>query len=75
MDRTNAMANSVHVTMAPEANPMVVHAISRLLARDFKEARDSDDLSSRLAHKGFQIRLGYLATAPQGKLICPLSSI
>lgn len=62
-----------HITRAAEANSFVISAIKGLLAPDFREARGRKDLKSRLASKGFQIREGYLATAPHGKLICPVS--
>ncbi len=69
------MSDMMHLSLAPEASAADVSAVSRLVARDFREARNQDDLQQRLAHKGFQIRLGYLATAPHGKLICPISHL
>ena len=69
------MAHASHPTFAAEADPSVISALSQILGPDIRGAKGPDDLNRRLNLKGFQVRLGYLATAPHGKLICPLSAI
>ena len=63
------------ITLEPEADVTVVAALSRILGPAFRRALNSRDLAQRLAKKGFGIHKGYLVTAPQGKLVCPISQI
>ena len=58
-----------------EACFTTVSALSNLLRRDFCRAKNKEDLKRRLADKGFLIRQGHLATAPHGKLICPVDNL
>ena len=69
------MTKPVSPTLAPEADPMVIASITGLLARDFRESRNVQDLERRLSQKGYVMQAGYLATAPHGKLICPLTQL
>ncbi|MGB0799302.1 MAG: hypothetical protein ACPGRD_08290 [Planktomarina sp.] len=62
-------------SLNPVADSLVIHALRGVLASDFRDATDTNDLSKRLNHKGYGIAGGYLATFPEGKKICPLIAI
>ena len=62
-------------SLAPEADPTIIASITGLLAHDIRAANDAEDLERRLSRKGYCLTKGYLATAPHGKLICPLAQL
>lgn len=62
-------------SLNPVADASVVRALRGLLANEFRDARDSSDLLKRLNNKGFGVSDGYLATFPEGKMICPLIAL
>jgi len=69
------MSKTTSPNLAPEADPIIIASISGLLANDIREARSAEDLERRLSRKGYRMTKGYLATAPHGKLICPLANL
>lgn len=63
------------VSLAPEVDPFVIAKIGQLLRPEIQRATGKLDLRRRLGAFGFDLKSGYLVTAPQGKMICPISQI
>ena len=70
-----AMGHHTKITLESEADITVIAALSKLLGPEVRHASDFGDLQNRLGKKGFQVRQGYLATAPEGKLIWPIEML
>ncbi|MGB0798042.1 MAG: hypothetical protein ACPGRD_01815 [Planktomarina sp.] len=62
-------------SLNPVADALVINAIRGLLANDFRQATDASDLAKRLHNKGYDVSVGFLATYPQGKMICPIAAL
>ncbi len=62
-----------HVSMKAELDAVGMMYVRRLLRPVF--AKPGQDLRQRLGFFGYDMRDGFLVTAPHGKKVCPISAI